>query len=109
MAQPSFWGQDMRREGISQTDEVLDKLNRVVDWEKLRLLLQKNTNAQLVGNAGHKFFDLILMFKILIIKQWYDLSHSQTAHQIRDCESFIRFLDLKLHSQNARSGDDSTI
>jgi DNA-binding NtrC family response regulator len=99
MAQPSFFGQEIRREGISQTDDILEKLNGVVDWDRLRPLLQENCNTQFVSNAGHEFFDLILMFKIVVIKQLYNLSHLQTSHQIRDCESFIRFLDLEFQSQ----------
>ena len=36
------------------------------------------------------------MFKVLIIKRLYNLSHDQTEYQINDRISFMRFLNLTL-------------
>ena len=37
-----------------------------------------------------------MMFKILILQRYYNLSDDQTEYQIFDRLSFMRFLDLKL-------------
>ena len=46
------------------------------------------------SNAGRKEYDRVLMFKILVLQQLYNLSDDQTEFQIRDRYSFGRFLGL---------------
>jgi len=48
------------------------------------------------SNAGRKPFDVVVMFKILILQSLYNLSDDQTEFQIRDRLSFMRFLGLTL-------------
>jgi IS5 family transposase len=46
--------------------------------------------------AGRKPFDIIWMFKILVIQSLYNLSDDQLEFHIRDRLSFMRFLGLLL-------------
>ena len=46
------------------------------------------------SNAGRKPYDVVLMFKVLVLQHLYNLSDEQIEYQIRDRYSFCRFLDL---------------
>jgi IS5 family transposase len=49
------------------------------------------------GKGGRPAYDAVLMFKILVLRAWYNLSDEQTEDQILACLSFMRFLGLELH------------
>jgi len=46
--------------------------------------------------AGRKAYDVVFMFKILILQRLYSLSDEQAEYQINDRHSFQRFLGLRL-------------
>jgi hypothetical protein len=46
------------------------------------------------SNVGRPPWDELLMFKVLILQQLYNLSDDQIEYQIRDRLSFMRFLEL---------------
>jgi IS5 family transposase len=48
------------------------------------------------GVGGRPPFDYLLMFKILILQRYYNLSDDQMEYQILDRMSFMRFLGLKI-------------
>lgn len=73
----------------------LDKLAKVIDFEMFRPELEDNLlNHDRKNNAGAKPFDVVLMFKVLIIKRLHNLSDEQTEYQILDRQSFKNFLGL---------------
>jgi IS5 family transposase len=57
-------------------------------------------------NSGPKPYDPLLMFKILVLQRYYNLSDGQIEYQILDRLSFCRFLGLSL---NDRVPDEKTI
>lgn len=48
------------------------------------------------SNAGAKPYDVVMMFKILVIQSLYNLSDDAVEYQIMDRISFMRFLGLGL-------------
>ncbi len=46
--------------------------------------------------GGRPPFDRLLMFKILILQKYYNLSDEQTEFQIKDRLSFMQFLGLQI-------------
>ncbi len=46
------------------------------------------------SNAGRKPFDVVLIFKALVLQHLYNISDDQVEYQIRDRYSFYRFLGL---------------
>jgi IS5 family transposase len=44
--------------------------------------------------GGRPNFDVILMFKVLILEDWYGLSDPEVERQISDRVSFMGFLDF---------------
>ena len=70
------------------------KIAQVVGWEGFRSVLKRAFTKARKSNAGRKEYDRVLMFKILVLQQLYNLSDDQTEFQIRDRYSFGRFLGL---------------
>ncbi len=74
----------------------LEKIIKVIDFEMFREILEsKLLNQYKKNNAGAKPFDLVLMFKIMILQRYYGLGDTQIEYQILDRLSFKKFLGLE--------------
>ena len=51
-------------------------------------------NHNTKSNAGAKQYDVVMMFKVMVLRQYYNLSYEQTEYQIIDRSSFKQFLGL---------------
>jgi IS5 family transposase len=76
--------------------DPLPKLKKLVDWEHFRPELEAVRDKERKSNAGRRPFDVVLMFKVLVLQSLYNLSDEKIEFQIRDRISFMRFLDLSL-------------
>jgi IS5 family transposase len=92
--QSSFFDLTERYALLEQLGDPLPKLDEVVDWEGFRPTLRRIRSKQDRRKGGRPPFDVVLMFKVLLLQQLYNLSDDQTEYQIRDRYSFSRFLDL---------------
>jgi IS5 family transposase len=90
-----FFDQDIRLSKLSQLGDPLEKLNSGVDFEIFRQKLEQGLTVA-KGKGGRPPYDYVLMFKILILQRYYNLSDEQTEYQINDRMSFMRFLDLTI-------------
>jgi len=106
MHKPGLFDIQLRHDKIEAYNHALAKINRVIDFEHFRSTLNELRNQERKSNAGRPPFDLVLMFKILILQSLYNLSDAQTEFQIADRISFMRFLNLNL---NDRIPDEKTI
>ena len=94
MAQQSLFGEQKRLEKLSMLGDDLEKLNTVINWEMFRPILNKAFAKDKRSNAGRPSYDVILMFKILVLQRQYNLSDDRTEFQIYNCRTFTRFLGL---------------
>lgn len=81
---------------LSEIGNPLQRMSEVIDFELFRPLLESkllNTNKK--NNAGAKPFDVVMMFKILILQRYYGLGDSQVEYQILDRISFKKFLGIE--------------
>jgi transposase len=91
----SLFDEQFSAEKLSEIGNPLDKISNVLDFEMFRLLLEsKLINTTKKNNAGAKPFDVVLMFKILILQRYYGLGDKQVEYQILDRTSFKNFLGL---------------
>ena len=67
------------------------RINREAFRPELKRVHEKDRKSQ----AGAKPFDVLLMFKILVLQQRHNLSDDGIEYQIRDRFSFMRFLGLQ--------------
>jgi len=91
---PSFFDVEYQLVKIYQLNDFLPNLNSLIDWEMFRPDLNKVRAKKRLSNAGRKPFDVVLMFKILVLKSIYNLADDRTEEQIRDRLSFRDFLGL---------------
>jgi IS5 family transposase len=79
-----FFDQDIRLSKLSQLGDPLEKLNSGVDFEIFRQKLEQGLTKVAKGKGGRPPYDYVLMFKILILQRYYNLSDEQTEYQIND-------------------------
>lgn len=74
---------------LSAIGNPLERISQVLDFEVFRNSLESkllNTNKK--NNAGAKPYDVLMMFKILILQRYYGLGDTQIEYQILDRLSF---------------------
>ena len=98
-----FWDQDIRLSKLSQLGDPLEKLNKGVYFEMFRTYLEDNLTKEPQGKGGRPPYDYVLMFKILILQRYYNLSDDQVEYQVNDRMSFMRFLNLTIADDIADS------
>jgi len=91
-----FWDQDIRLSKLSKLGDPLEKLEKGVDFEIFRGLLESKLSKEAQGKGGRPPYDYVLMFKILILQRYYNLSDDQVEYQVNDRMSFMRFLNLSI-------------
>jgi IS5 family transposase len=101
-----FFGEELRLQKLSNQGDPLERLNNVIDRGLFCHILSKTENTEKKSNAGAKPYSPVLMFKILILQRYYNLSDGQIEYQILDRLSFCRFLGLTL---NDRVPDEKTV
>jgi len=95
--QISFYDEENRLEKITKLGDSLEQLNSVVDWKIFVPVLNRAIPRKISEKGGRPPKDNLLMFKTLIIKRLYNLSHDQTEYQINDRISFMRFLGMGIN------------
>jgi len=93
MIQPGFFDVENRLQKLNELDPLVS-LNQLIDGENFRDTLNIIRKKERKSNAGRKPFDVVLMFKVLVLQHLYNLSDDQIEYQIRDCYTFCRFLGL---------------
>jgi len=75
--------------------QTLDKVVEKVDWTAFETLLKPVHNK----NFGRKSYPAVLMFRCLLLQNWYNLSDYELEKAIDDRLSFRRFVGLD-YTQN---------
>jgi len=97
--QPGFFDVDDRAAKLSALGDPLVTLKAEVDFESFRADLQRVHDKKRKSAAGAKPFDVVLMFKVLILQSLYGLSDDAIEYQTRDRLSFMRFLGLQMEDR----------
>jgi transposase, IS5 family len=87
----SFTTWVLRGLSVNQEKSRLSQISESFDWDPFRLVLDgMYTNK--IERGGRPNCDVILMFKILALQQWYGLSDLEVERQMADRISFMAFL-----------------
>lgn len=92
MIQRGFFDTEDRYNKLDEQDP-LPKLDESINWSIFRPLLNK-TKKSGKKKTGRPAYDVIVMFKVLVLQHLYNLSDEQAEFQIRDRMTFCRFLGL---------------
>ncbi|MEA1988237.1 MAG: IS5 family transposase [Pseudomonadota bacterium] len=72
----------------------LDDLNELIDWKSIERLMKNLHNK----NAGEKAWPPLMMFKVLLLQSFYNLSDPACEKQLARDLLFRRFVNLSLSS-----------
>lgn len=78
--------------GRSKSDQFFQKIDQMVDWEPFESAMADIHS----GVTGRPAFTPLLLFKVLLIQRWYDLSDPAAEDALNDRKSFARFVGLPL-------------
>lgn len=84
---------DIVVEKVTPKNRFLDELNKITPWEKIRKLLELKIKR---SNKGRPPYDLILLFKMLLIKTFFSLSDQETEFHCVDRLSYRKFLNRSI-------------
>ena len=96
MEQMTFFTGREALEALMQSGDPLVTLQRTVDFEAFRGELERAVYKPAKGPGGAPRWDVVLMFKLLVLQRLYHLSDEQVEYQVTDRLSFRRFLSLGL-------------
>jgi len=91
-----LFDEELRKEQLTQQGDPLVLLKKMINWEMFRPIITPVFEKEERGIGGRPSFDYIMMFKILVLQRYYNLSDDQIEFQILDRTTFMRFLDLEI-------------
>lgn len=94
--QPGFFDVDSRLRELSAKGDDLERISALVDFELFRPDLVQAVPRSDGAKGGRPGFDLVLMFKVLLLQAMHGLSDERCEYLIKDRLSFMRFLGLGL-------------
>jgi transposase, IS5 family len=78
-------------------ETFLDKVLNLIDWIRIERILRKKYK-KFFNAVGSPAYPSLVMFKILLVQTWFDLSDPQMEEALLDRISFARFVGLSLAS-----------
>ena len=96
MKQINFFAEDNRLDRLSKMGDPLEKVAGAVDFEIFRPTLDTAIPREKGDKGGRPPMDNMLMFKIMLLQEWYHIADDMTEYLINDRLSFQRFLGLSL-------------
>lgn len=95
-----LFDEQFRLEKLSKKNDPLEKLSKHIDFEFFRKTLSALRDADINhSKGGRPGYDEVLMFKILVLQRYYNISDDNTEYAILDRLSFMRFLGLGINDQ----------
>ena len=94
--QPGVFDVDERLKDLSVKGGAPERLSAIVDFEVFRPDLARAVQRSDSAKSGRPPFDLVFMFKVLVLQASHSLSDKRTEFLIKDRLSFMRFLGLGL-------------
>lgn len=96
MRQLMFDGAEKQLKRLEKMGDPFINMNEIIDWEIFRKPLEKALHKPDRGQGGRPPHDAVLMFKIVMLIAWYNLSYNQAEYQINNRLDFMRFLCVEI-------------
>ncbi len=93
-----LFDEQIRLEKLSKKQDTLERLSSHIDFEYFRKPLEKFFKKETENNKGGRpAYECVMMFKILILQRYYNVSDDAIEYAILDRLSFMRFLGLGIN------------
>ena len=99
MGQIGFWDVEERYKFLAHKHELLPRLDKIIPWEMFLLVLNKVHDKERKSNAGRKPTNVMILFKMLILQQLYNISDEKLEYLVNDRLSFMKFLNLSIEDK----------
>jgi hypothetical protein len=87
MPQPGFFDLDERFKKLDEKDPLVS-LNELIHWEDFRATLENIRQKERKSNAGRKPFDVVMMFKVCLIRKICGRFLAQVAPRAYEIRQF---------------------
>ena len=94
MGQRGFWDEEQRIQKLQDKKPVLVLLSARIPWDTFLPLLDRGYSQERKSNAGRKRIDPLILFKMLVLQQLFNLSDEELEFQVNDRRSFEDFIGL---------------
>ncbi len=78
---------------LAKLGDPLAEANSMLKWEKFRPIAEELYDNK-TERGGHPNIDCVLMIKILVLQQWYNLSDQRMEQELANNISFMNFLSF---------------
>lgn len=92
-----FFDYEFRQEKLGTYKDPLQTLDGLIEWESFRTIIEGAFPEVDYSKGGRPPYDKLMLFKVLILQSYYNLSDHQTEFQIADRITFMRFLGIELY------------
>ena len=72
-----FFDLAFKMDDINKHEPPLQKLDKVINWEIFRPILESELLNKNKGKGGRPQFEILLIFKILILQHYFNLREDQ--------------------------------
>src|SRR5471032_986361 len=90
----SLFAEHEREDRRTKIGDPLVGLTKHVDFEALAAGVEVAAPRPSRAKGGRPPYPTVLMVKILVLQQLYNLADDALEYQLLDCRSFLQFLDL---------------
>ena len=77
----------------------LDSVSGLISWIKIERLLKKKLHRSEKNAVGVKAYPALVMFKVLLLQSWHNLSDADMEFALHDRISFCRFTGFSLEDE----------
>ena len=96
MKQINLFAESNRLDRLSKIGDPLEKVASTIDFEIFRPVLDEAIPRKKRDKGGRTPKDNVMMFKIMLLQEWYCISDDMVEYLINDRLSFQRFLGMTL-------------
>ena len=100
----SFYYYDVKRR--TKKKEFFRQIDSIINWKKISQILNKKLNRSHIDVYGRPCYAPIILFKMMLLQTWYNLSDEGVEEMVNDTLSANEFCDLKVED---RVPDHSTL
>ena len=95
----TLFGEERRLDRLNNLSDPLVSIKNSVEWKIFEKELKRIFPEKDNQLGGRPAYSKLLLFKILILQEYFGLSDKSAEYQITDRLSFMRFLDLSIEDQ----------
>jgi IS5 family transposase len=106
MGQIYLNGPQIQLDKLEKMGDPFIEINKLIHWEIFRNSLESAIRKPDYSKGGRPPWDVVLMFKIVMLISWYNLSYNQAQYQVNNRLDFMRFLGVEV---GAQLPDENTI